>query len=101
MIIRASTPALIPLKAYCMIFMLWNSLSTKDIIRIIQVGWYSQTPSVANSAPQKPQIRKPTKVAALIAIGPGVDSEIATISRISLSVIQCFFSTISFESVVT
>ena len=72
MIIRASTPALIPLKAYCMIFMLWNSLSTKDIIRIIRYDGIT-TPSVANSAPQKPQIRKPTKVAALIAIGPGVD----------------------------
>ena len=45
-------------------------------------------PSVASSAPRKPPTRQPTKVALFIAIGPGVDSAIAMISRISSSLIQ-------------
>ena len=54
------------------------------------------TPSVEKSAPKKPLTLYPTKVDALTAIGPGVDSAIATISSISSLLIHFFFSAISF-----
>ena len=40
-------------------------------------------PRVEKNAPQNPHTLYPTKVAEFIAIGPGVDSAIARISRIS------------------
>ena len=53
-------------------------------------------PTVPNKAPSTPATRYPTKVAELMAMGPGVDSAMAIISRISSSVIHFFFSTVSF-----
>ena len=93
--ISASTPARMPLKAYCTSRTLWNALRTKEMPKMMRKEG-STTPSVASSAPRKPHTRKPTKVAALTAIGPGVDSAMATISRTSSSVIQPRFSVISF-----
>ena len=54
------------------------------------------TPIVASVAPATPAMRYPTKVDALIAIGPGVDSAIATMSTISSGDTHFFFSTVSF-----
>ena len=48
------------------------------------------TPNVVKTPPRTPAL-KPTKVAVLIAIGPGVDSAIAMISNNS-SLIHFFFN---------
>ena len=53
------------------------------------------SPSVANKLPQKPATLKPMYVAAFTAIGPGVDSLIARISKTSLFVAHFLFSTTS------
>ena len=53
-------------------------------------------PNVAKKLPQNPATRKPIYVAALTAIGPGVDSDIASMSRISLLLTHFLFSTTSF-----
>ena len=45
-------------------------------------------PSVATTAPPRPAMRVPTKVAALMPIGPGVICEIVKISTNSLMVSQ-------------
>ena len=50
-------------------------------------------PTVAAAAPVRPPCLKPTKVAQLIAIGPGVDSAITARFIISSWVIHFFFST--------
>ena len=54
-------------------------------------------PSVAVTAPPIPFCRYPTKVAQLMAIGPGVDSAITVIFIISSCVIHGFFSTQTFS----
>ena len=48
-------------------------------------------PRVATAAPPTPATFIPTKVEALIAIGPGVDSAITVQFIISSCVIHCFF----------
>jgi hypothetical protein len=55
----------------------------------------STTPIVEKVDPSTPLTLYPIYVAELMAIGPGVDSAIATISRNSSFVIQPFFSTSS------
>ena len=55
------------------------------------------TPRVAATAPQKPFFFKPTYVAQLIAMGPGVDSAITVISIISSWVIHSFPVTQTFS----
>ena len=50
-------------------------------------------PSVATTAPIKPDFLYPVKVAQLIAMGPGADSAITVISIISSWVIHCLFVT--------
>ena len=52
-------------------------------------------PSVATMPPKKPPTFKPTNVAALIAIGPGVICEIVTRLENSCVVIQCSSLTIN------
>ncbi len=57
-----------------------------------------QTPSVASAEPATPPFLYPIYVALFIAMGPGVDSASAVMSRNSSLVIQAFFSTNSFSS---
>ena len=90
--IKILTAQLIPTKAalttsYSIIFS-----RTVDIKIIITKDGIT-TPIVAKIDPKTLPTRYPTKVAILIAIGPGVDSEIVIISSSSSSVIHFFFST--------
>ena len=68
---------------------------SKTAISEMMINEGSTTPSVAHALPKTPPTRNPTKVAELMAMGPGVDSAMARISKISSSEIQPCFSTVS------
>ena len=57
---------------------------------------FAQYPAVASAAPRIPPVRKPIKVAELMAIGPGVISAIARMSTNSANVSHPCRSMISF-----
>ena len=90
--ISAKTPARIPKKAYLTPLYSLKFLR-RYAITVIITNDGRTTPSVDTNAPQKPATLKPTNVAELTAIGPGVLSAIAIISRISFSVIHIHLST--------
>ena len=90
--IRMPTAILMPRKAWAIQVMARKSSRKREMAKTMQkLG--STMPNVAASAPAKPFCRKPTKVAQLMAIGPGVDSAMTVISIISSWLIQCFCST--------
>lgn len=60
-----------------------------------------QTAIVEIKDPRKPKVLYPIYVAELIAMGPGVDSEIAIILENSSSLIHFFFFTNSFSNKAT
>lgn len=94
--ISRPTPTLIPVNALATKGMLKKSSKIVEITRMIANDG-STTPSVEKTAPRTPAILYPTKVAQLIAIGPGVDSAITAISIISSWVIHFFLSTQQFS----
>ena len=95
-ITRARTPARIPIKAYFTALYSLNSLRTREISEIITKEGRT-TPNVAQKAPKKPATLYPTKVAEFMAIGPGVLSAMAKISRISSPLSHLCLSQISFS----
>ena len=92
-IINAISAGLIPNSADLTVLDSLNLSKTLFMI-ITKINEVVITPKVATILPITPLILYPTKVAELIATGPGVICEIPIISVNSVLLIQSFFSTI-------
>ena len=90
--IRTPTAILMPRNALETTGMLRKSFKNRERAKMITKEG-STIPKVAAVAPKSPACLKPTKVAQLMAMGPGVDSAMAVTVTISSWVIQLFFST--------
>jgi hypothetical protein len=92
--IKAITQDLIPIKAEPTISVLKYG-SKKSTMKVIMEKDGKITPKDAIIDPRTPDILLPTKVAKLIAIGPGVICVTESISKNSSPLIHLFFCTIS------
>ena len=88
-VIRMPTATRIPLKALATQAISRNRSRNREIRKMMTKDG-STTPSVAAIAPGSPFCLYPTKVAQLIAMGPGVDSAITVTFARSSWVIHCF-----------